>query len=95
MTPLRCAMAVLVSLILACAGMTAGVAHAAPTCMEDMPCWTWSTMGNHDRGVTLRNGTRVVVGPCAYARARHAHTIDMKRTPKLRGDAWAMAHGCD
>lgn len=68
------------------------VANGATTpakCAEDAPCWTWSTMGNHSRGVVLTDGRRVVVRPCRFAQLDRAHGIDWTRTSRLRGDATA------
>lgn len=80
-----------------------GTAVASVPCMEDAPCWTWSRMGNHQRGVVTTHGTPLVVGPCRFARLYRAHvirysvTLDGVRYPlmdRLRGDAWALRHGC-
>lgn len=83
----------------------ASLAHAAPTtatrCMEDQPCFTWSTMGNLDRGVYVRTEggqrvrRRVVVDPCTFAWLSFNGRIDWRRTPHLRGDGFARKHGCD
>jgi hypothetical protein len=80
----------------------ASVAHASPTrCMEDDPCWSWSTMGNLDRGVYVRGETgkvvrrRVVVDPCTFAWLSFNGRIDWRRTPHLRGDQFARKHGCN
>jgi hypothetical protein len=64
----------------------------APRCVEDDACWTWSTMGNHRRGV-LVSGARRVVGPCTYRKLVLAGLVDRKAEP-LRGDSWAIQHGC-
>lgn len=61
-------------------------------CAEDSPCWTWSRMGIRQRGVIV-NGAARVVSPCTYRKLRVAGLIDA-RTEHLRGDAWAMKHGC-
>jgi hypothetical protein len=74
---------------------TAAPAHAgAPAkCQEDAPCFTWSTMGNHKRGIATVDGAwRRIVGPCEFARLYRY--IDWSRTPHLRGDATARRTGC-
>ena len=60
---------------------------ATPDCHEDEPCWVWSKIGNHKRGVTVAGKLRVV-GPCQYAKLAHAGRLD-KSTVTLRGDVWA------
>jgi hypothetical protein len=67
---------------------------SAPRCQEDAPCWHWPTMGNHKRGIVTMNGTPLVVGPCRFARMMRAGNIDYQPTDYLRGDRWAMRHGC-
>jgi len=74
------------SLVLAACG-TAGAA----VCHEDQPCWSWSTMGNHKRGVTV-NGVRRVVGPCQFAKLVARKTVTYR---PMRGDRWAINHGCE
>lgn len=90
-------LAVACSACLVCAVLAAGsfakAAMAADRCVEDMPCWTWSTMGNHKRGVVSDAGRRVVVGPCRFTRMARRGTLDSS-TPHLRGDRWALRHGC-
>jgi len=61
------------------------------TCREDMPCWAWSRMGNRKRGVLLADGRRVIVGPCGFKRL---HDRGKVHGQKIRGDAWAVQHGC-
>lgn len=61
-------------------------------CEEDDPCWTWPTMGHHNRGVYVRGQLRVV-NACTYRKLRVAGLLDA-RTERLRGDAWAVKHGC-
>lgn len=68
--------------------------RTASACQEDAPCWTWSRMGNRQRGVVLRDGSRVVVGPCRYAWLVQGGRLDRTRTVLLRGDSWAIRHGC-
>lgn len=83
--------------------------HAATRCAEDDPCWTWSTMGDLQRGVHVRNtpraihiGTRRigsprqwrVVSPCEFAFLAHEGLLTSKTTP-LKGDLFAERHGCD
>lgn len=81
--------ACLIGALLACA-VPANAAQQR--CMEDQPCWTWSKMGNHKRGVTTAGGKLLVVGPCRFA------TLYVKGaladTPRMRGDWWAIHHGC-
>lgn len=84
---------------LAMAAAPAPTAPAVPTarCMEDSPsgCWTWSTMGNHKRGVATVDGARrVVVGPCGFSRLVHRGLIDFIHTSHLRGDWTALRIGC-
>jgi hypothetical protein len=89
----------------------AAPAMAAPACEEDEPCFVWSKMGNLNRGVVVRKSERkrqdcertfkrgaiqvCVTDPCGFAYMWHRGIIDLKRTPRLRGDVWAMMHGCD
>lgn len=78
------------------AAILATVALASPGCSEDQPCWTWSTMGNLDRGVYVKHRSRrVVVEPCEFAYLDYKARIDWNRTPHLRGDEYARRHGCD
>ncbi len=78
---------------------------AAKTCQEDDQCWTWSTMGNKERGVILKpgvtcttrtsyNGTRCVVNAKQFCKLNKAKRIDWKRTERLRGDSFAKRKGC-
>ena len=68
------------------------VAHAPrAACMEDAACWSWSTMGNRSRAVTTLRGQRIIVGPCYFRRLAEA---DLIRYKPLRGDYWAITHGC-
>ena len=69
-------------------------ATLASPCMEDEPCWTWSRMGNRTRGVVTRYGNPLVVGPCRFARMHRAHRLD-PHNERMRGDAWAIVHGCE
>lgn len=64
-------------------------------CTEGSSCWTWSTMGNHKRGIYVR-GRRslVVVGPCAYQAIAELHSLDRARTAALRGDYTAKITRC-
>jgi hypothetical protein len=62
-------------------------ALAARPCMEDAACWRWPTMGNHKRGIVLRDGRTAIVGPCGYVRARRTHALDPKRSGHVPGDA--------
>lgn len=55
-------------------------------CAEDQPCWNWRTMGNHQRGIVLTNGRRLVVNPLSFDGYRRERRIDWTRTPRLRGD---------
>jgi hypothetical protein len=57
-------------------------------------CWTWSRMGNRRRGIVTRWGTPLVVGPCRFAKLRRAGRVDYPRFARMKGDAWAMQHGC-
>lgn len=89
----------------AVAEVFASPASAAVTCQEDEPCWSWSTMGNHHRGIVTLHGNRRVVGPCAFQRLYRTHHIAYSvrvggkvyrnMLERMRGDAWALAHGCD
>ena len=67
---------------------------------EDEPCWSWSTRGNLARGVVVRAEAATprhhrIVDACAFATAVRAQTIDWTRTEHLRGDGYALRHGCD
>lgn len=61
---------------------------------EDSASWVWSECGNRKRGVILRDGTRAVVGPCAFRRAFEGDSIDWTRTARLRGDYVARTARC-
>lgn len=86
-------------------GLVACAAFASPpgtrtahvrACAEDDACWVWSRMGNRQRGVYVarKHGVRhVVVGPCRFAHLAKRGKLD-STTPHLRGDAWAIRHGC-
>jgi hypothetical protein len=67
--------------------------HRGVPCQEDEPCWSWPEMGTRSRGVVLRSGARAVVGPCRYRRLARGGLLDGS-TPRLRGDRWALRHGC-
>lgn len=71
----------------------AAPASAAIRCHEDQACWSWSTMGNHKRGVVTMAGNRRIVGPCQFERLVREHWIDL-RGQRMKGDAWAIDHGC-
>ena len=62
---------------------------------EDDPCWNWATMGNRKRGVVTVWGTPINVGPCRFAKLRRAHRLTYAPIDHMRGDVWAMRHGCD
>lgn len=70
--------------------------HAGTTCVEDASCWTWSRMGNRMRGIVSLRGTRVVVGTCRFQRMmmRRTHAQRVIMGYGMKGDAWAMRHGC-
>lgn len=69
---------------------------ASRTCAEDAQCFSWSTMGNLERGVFVKGKrARVTVEPCEFAYLDFAARIDWKRTRHLRGDEFARRHGCD
>jgi len=55
-------------------------------CLEDMPCFNWTKMGNRKRGVVTMWGTMKVVG-CGDFRwlVRHGD-LDERSTPWLVGD---------
>lgn len=59
---------------------------------EDDPCWSWSSMGNSQRGdVYLRDLRRPIVPTrCGFARLWRTHQIDWSRTPHMRGDWHAL-----
>ena len=57
----------------------------AKTCTEDMPCWNWTTMGDHRRGVVTMWGTPKVVS-CGDLRWLIRHGDLDPHTPRLRGD---------
>ena len=83
----------------------AATATLSPTCAEDAPCWVWSRMGNHRRGIVTLSGNVRVVGPCAFQRlwrgghirysVRVGGKVYRNMLERMRGDAWAIAHGCD
>ena len=74
---------------------TTGRTAPETRCLEDEPCWRWSTMGNRKRGIiSVRSGRRVIVGPCRFARMRMRGAIDWRRTPHIRGDLYAIRYGC-
>ena len=79
--------------ILSTAVASARSVPASPVCMEDQPCWTWSTMGNRERGVFIvGRAHRVIVNPCTFRRV-HAR-IDWTRTLPMRGDYVARTTRC-
>lgn len=73
---------------------------------EDAPGWSWSECGNGARGVILKGAPRhcsgrsyapgctTVVDAARYCRLRLRNRIDLKRTPHLKGDGYAMRYGC-
>lgn len=73
-------------------------ASSGRVCHEDQRCFNWTADGNGARGVILRNGRTIVVGPCAFQRRWYGvgtgSRIDRARTPNLKGDRWARRHGC-
>lgn len=85
--------------VLALAADAASGAPSAPsvTCYEDQPCWHWPTMGNGMRGIVTLDGDPIVVGACRFARAMAGHTRAQRRIMGwgMRGDRWAMRHGCE
>lgn len=79
---------------------TLSVADDQP-CNEDQPCWVWSQMGNRKRGVGVayhaKRGIRIkhlVVGPCRYQLLALNNYLTSD-TPRLKGDSYALNHGCD
>jgi hypothetical protein len=65
-------------------------------CQEGDPCWSWSQMGNRKRGVVdLRTGLRVVVGPCAFRRLWMNGDANLVPNARLKGDWYAIKHGCE
>jgi hypothetical protein len=79
--------AILYLLAIATLGFIVPGEAGAAVCHEDEPCWVWSKVGNHKRGVIVAGKLRVV-GPCQFAKLGHAKRID-SATPRLRGDVWA------
>jgi hypothetical protein len=77
-------------------GAAPAPATAKTSCHEDQKCWSWSTMGNKQRGIYVNNVPhRIVVTRCEYRALRMLDMIDRKRTPRLRGDHRARyAKGC-
>lgn len=82
--------------------------HPGPPCLEDEPCFRWSTMGNHQRGVTIlqRNGGShfAIVGSCRYrhlwqaGKVPYSVRVDGARVPlnpRVPGDGWARQKGCE
>lgn len=86
--------------LLACLFM-AGTASAAQPCLEDQPCWSWSQMGNHKRGIVTVWGNPAVVGPCGFYRHYvKARSVGMGRyflrsnhVRGLHGDSYALRVG--
>lgn len=96
-------------------GYSVHVRHASETatlarsCAEDDPCFTWSTMGNLERGLYVKRGRSVprawgayrapwgawIVDASVFCRMERARLIDWHRSPRLRGDSLAREHGCD
>jgi len=73
---------------------TPATATAAPAkCLEDSACFSWSTMGNLKRGVTLKTGRRVTVGACRFQRL-HATGKLSRNYKRLQGDGYAIRYGC-
>lgn len=100
------AITALVLLVVSVCALRAELATASERaqCSEDDPCWVWSKMGNRKRGIVTLHGTPMVVGPCKFSRLwrsgdiRHVVTVDGVRyatLEKLRGDFWAIEHGCN
>jgi len=82
-----------VAFMAVCLKADQGVAATPARCQEDQPCWTWSTMGNHHRGVILANGGHVVVGPCQFSRLYRAGKFKLDGQ-RLKGDWSAINYGC-
>ncbi len=75
--------------------LTADASAHERRCLEDQPCWSWSTMGNLSRGVFVHGRKSVrVVEPCRFAALDFHGKIDWTRTPRLKGDGFARKHGC-
>lgn len=83
--------------LLAAAAMCGGC-HEPPAtpvraaCQEDAPCWTWSTMGNHRRGIVTIDGRRLIVNRYTFRTLDAIGVVDWRRTRHLRGD-WTARHG--
>lgn len=105
--PMMYAVAYMLAFVAAMATLTVGgtqaMAAAPATCAEDAPCWSWSTMGNHRRGVVTLHGNVRIVGPCTFARWMHTGRIaysvrvdghTYRTLERMRGDAWAIRYGC-
>lgn len=60
-------------------------------CVEDDPCFTWSTMGNHRRGVRTLDGRKLVVGVCRFKRLAAAGRLAYW---PMRGDIPAIQREC-
>ena len=55
----------------------------------------WARTGDRKRAVTLRDGSRVLVGTCRFQRLHHAGRIDWAVTAhRPRGDRYAKRYGC-
>lgn len=76
--------------LLAAAALSGGAAG----CQEDMPCWNWSFMGDHRRGIVTRAGGRHVVSPCKFQRLMRAGRIDYAASGALLGDTLALRVRC-
>lgn len=79
--------------ILAHPGAALAKSDGPVKCYEDMRCWSWPKMGNHQRGVVNIEGHYLVVGPCRFRRMDERGRIDWAVTLRMKGDNWARKHG--
>jgi hypothetical protein len=89
-----CAFACVIGTTLAVGASLAQAEAPGLVCYEDEPCFDWTAMGNGKRGIVLVTGRRIVVGTCRYQRLYNAGRINLKRTPWIKGDGWAIRYGC-
>lgn len=69
--------------------------HRAKRCMEDNPCWDWTKHGNRMRGVILKTGDREAMGMCEFWQAHERGDFDLADQKRLKGDSYALKHGCE
>lgn len=58
-------------------------------CAEDNPCWNWTYMGDHRRGIQ-----GLIVSPCRFQRLILSGKINYRRSDIMKGDDLAMRINC-